>query len=370
MAKLPMNVVKFAALTNDADSVLVYELFQDYFCHYMDETQKRNIGAYDTSRTLAEKDGKMHTQLLSEVQKLAGVEINEDNARRMAKNPMVTWATFAVVEAMIDAVLPLTLINSVGLYTEMRNINFGDSASFEIAPRSLMTVSQGANAQRTSFVQKQFKTTKTLVATNHVITTQVAMYKVLAGQESLAEFVKKAVVSIETEMTKDAYGAFRAGLTALTMPANLKVTGYNQLDLLQICERVTAYNGGAKAVIVGTASAISNILPNGADGWRINTDGNNMGIHLIKNFFDYDIMVLPQVATGDFATFDMALNDNEIYVISPTSEKLVKGVIEGSDLTNSNDYYDNANLTSNATINKRWAFEFLSNAVAGCVQFS
>ena len=100
MAKLPMNVVKFAALTNDADSVLVYELFQDYFCHYMDETQKRNIGAYDTSRTLAEKDGKMHTQLLSEVQKLAGVEINEDNARRMAKNPMVTWATFAVVEAM------------------------------------------------------------------------------------------------------------------------------------------------------------------------------------------------------------------------------------------------------------------------------
>lgn len=64
-------------------------------------------------------------------------------------------------------------------------------------------------------------------------------------------------------MTKDAYGAMRAGLTALTMPANLKVTGYNQTDLLKICERVSAYNGGAKAVIVGTASAISNILPNG-----------------------------------------------------------------------------------------------------------
>lgn len=369
MAKLPMNVVNFAAQT-DADSKLVYELFQDYFCHYMDETQKRNIGAYDASRTLAEKESKMHTQLLSEIQKLAGVEIDADNARRMAKNPMVTWATFAVVEAMIDAVLPLTLINSIGTYTEMRNIGFGDSASFEIAPRSLMTVSTGANAQRTSFVQKQFKTTKTLVATNHVITTQVSMYKVLAGLESLAEFVRKAIVSIETEMTKDAYGAFRSGLTALTMPSNLKVTGYSQADLLKICERVTAYNGGAKAIIVGTTSAIAHILPNGSDGWRILTEGNNMGIHLIKNFFDYDIMVLPQVATGDFAVFDMALNDNEIYIISPSSDKLVKGVIEGSDLTNSNDYYDNANLTSNATINKRWAFEFLSNAVAGCVQFS
>lgn len=94
-----------------------------------------------------------------------------------------------------------------------------------------------------------------------------------------------------------------------------------------------------------------------------------MGIHLIKNFFDYDILVLPQVATGDYAQFDMALNDDEIYIISPTSDKLVRGVLEGSDLSNSNDYYDNANLTSNATINKRWAFEFFSNAVAGCVQF-
>ena len=61
----------------------------------------------------------------------------------MAKNPMVVWATFAVVEAMIDAILPLTLIDSIGTYTEIRNIGFGDSASFDIAPRSLMTVSQG-----------------------------------------------------------------------------------------------------------------------------------------------------------------------------------------------------------------------------------
>ena len=94
------------------------------------------------------------------------------------------------------------------------------------------------------------------------------MYKVLCGQESLAEFVRKAVLSVETEMTKDAYAAMRAGLTAVTMPATLKVTGYTQKDLLEICERVTAYNGGAKAVIVGTASAIANILPNGVTYFR------------------------------------------------------------------------------------------------------
>lgn len=366
MAKLPVNVVNFAAQTG-AEDALVYELFQDYFCHYMSETQKRSLGAFDSAKTLAEKESKMHSLMLSEVERLSGQHITEQNARMMAKNPQVTWATFAVVQAMIDAVLPLTLIDSIGMYTEIRNIGFGDSESFEIAPRSLMTVSQGANAQRTSFVQKQFKTTKTLVAQNHSITVQVAMYKVLCGMESIAEFVRKAVISIETEMTKDAYNAFRTGLTAVTMPANLKVTGYTQKDLLKICQRVSAYNGGAKAVIVGTAVALSNILPNGADGYRITTPSDNMSIQLIRNFFDYDIVVLPQVATGDFSQFDMALKDDEIYVVSTASDKLVKGVIEGSDLTNSNDFYDNGNLTSNATINKRWAFEFLSNAVAGCI---
>ncbi len=369
MANLPVNIVNFAAQT-DSDNTLVFELFQDYFCHYMDEVKGRSIGAYDKSKTFAEKEDKMQKAFMSEIERLSGETVNEKNVKIMAKNPMVKWATFAVVEAMIDAVLPMTLIDSIGMYTEVRNIGFGDSASFEIAPRSLMTVSQGANAQRTSFIQKEFKTNKTLVAQNHVITVQVALYKVLCGLESLAEFVRKAIVSIQTEMTKDAYNAFRAGLTALTMPANLKVTGYDQTDLLKICERVTAYNGGAKAVIVGTASALSNILPNGADGWRITTPGDNMSIKLIRNFFDYDIVVLPQVATGDFSSFDLALNDNEVYIVSPSSDKLVKGVNEGSDLTNSNDFYENGNLTSNATINKRWAFEFLSNAVGGCVQFS
>ena len=36
MANLPVNIVNFAAQT-DSDNTLVFELFQDYFCHYMDE---------------------------------------------------------------------------------------------------------------------------------------------------------------------------------------------------------------------------------------------------------------------------------------------------------------------------------------------
>ena len=199
----------------------------------------------------------------------------------------------------------------------------------------MFTVSQSGNSQRTSFVHKQFSTTKSLVAINHVITVQVALYKVLAGKESLADFVRKAVISIETEMTKDAYNAFNAGLTAATVPTALNITGYTQDALLTLCQTVQAYNQGAKPVIVGTTKALSKILPNSANGYRIVTNSETMGIQLIRNFFEYDILVLPQVATWNYNDFDLALDDDTVYVVSPTSEKLVKGVIEGSVTTNS-----------------------------------
>lgn len=364
MNKLPMNVVQFAQHTGTSTGF--FDRFTDYFYHYMDEFHGRKLGAYDKNTDFAHKDDKIYAEMMGQIERLSGQKMGEFSEAVMANNPMVNWAAMAIVGQAVDTILPVTIIDSIGIYTDLRVIGFGDSASFDVSPRSLFTVSEGSNAQRTAFIQKQFKTTKTLNAINHAITVQVALYAVLSRQESLAEFTRKAVISVETEMTRDSYNAFRAGLNAVTVPTNLTVAGYTEDDMLKLCETVGAYNQGAKPVIVGTAMAIKNIIPNGADGYRVVTNSDNISIQLIKNFFDYDIIVLPQVATGK-GDYSLQLNDTELYVVSPTSDKLVKGVIEGETLTNSNDFYNNANLTSNATMNKRWVFEFLSNATAGIV---
>jgi hypothetical protein len=94
-----------------------------------------------------------------------------------------------------------------------------------------------------------------------------------------------------------------------------------------------------------------------------------MGIQLIKNFYDYDILELPQVATG--VSYGLALDDAKVYIMSAGgADKIVKGVVEGATLSNSNDYYDTANLSSNATFNKRWAFEAITNATMGVITVS
>lgn len=364
MTKLPINVVQFAGEHTD-----IYEGMRDYYFHYMSEVAKKDLGAYDKTVSLPAKEEKMNKALLSETNRIAGTAMPEGMSfQAWSTNPQVKWATFQTAGMMIDAIIPDTIIKSIGVYTDIKYVGFGETATFDIQPNSLFTVSQGANAQRTTFRQKQFKTSKTLVPVNHTVTVEVALYKVLSGQESLAEFVRKAVISIETAMTKDAYSALTALVDNANFPAALEASGYTQATLLNLCEKVTAYNHGNKATIIGTTTALSNVLPSQANGYRIVTPSENMGIQLIRNFFDYDILVLPQIASG--SNYGLALADNKIYVMSTSSDKIIKGAIEGQTISNSNDFYDNADLTSNATMNKRWIFEAVSNSTMACVTLS
>lgn len=55
-------------------------------------------------------------------------------------------------------------------------------------------------------------------------------------------------------MLFEAYDAFTAEANALT--GNLAVTNYSEESLISLCETVTAYNQGRKAVIIGTPVAL------------------------------------------------------------------------------------------------------------------
>jgi hypothetical protein len=62
----------------------------------------------------------------------------------------------------------------------------------------------------------------------------------------------------------------------------------------------------------------------------------------------YDIMAIPQVADWS-SPFKLLLDDTRLYVVSPSSNKIVKMVLEGSTMSNVDAPFANANLTQNAT---------------------
>ena len=254
---MPMmeSLVTFAG--GNEKALDTYKGMRDYYFHYMSAVEgKKGYGDFDASVSLDEKEEKMHNALLAEVERVSGCPRGNMPFEAWSMSPQVKWATFAVVGAMIDAVLPDTIIKSVGIYTDMHTVGFGETLEFEVQPNSIFTVSQSANAQRKGFNKKQFAINETLQAVPYQITVQTQLYKVLSGKENLARFVRKAVISVETKMNLEAYNTL-AGLVAnASFPAALKVTGYSADDAITLAQTVEAYNNGAKVSFIGTKKAI------------------------------------------------------------------------------------------------------------------
>lgn len=221
------------------------------------------------------------------------------------------------------------------------------------------------HGERTTFRQLHNDGDLVLMPIEHIVTVYTSMYNVLAGKQDLAEFVRIVVLSIETEMTRDAYTALTTGMAFGTYPSQLSIQGaMNTETLLTLCETVQAYNFGVKPIIVGPATAIAKIIPDSAYGYRGNYDANGGSVNLLQNYYGFTLQTLPQVATPNYSNFSLQLDPDTVFVISPALDKLVKGVASNT-LTNSNQFYENADITQNFTMRKDWIFEFASAGFGG-----
>lgn len=368
--KTKSNIVEFAG---GEQNLTPYVMFLDYWNHYSaingnKKSEYQSVKEDGTAITFSEKEDKMNAALRKEIVRRSGVAYAaESSIEQWFNHPLVVHETFAVISAMVDMILPDTIIETIGLYTDVRTIGWGDSAAFNVEPRDLFVVSKHGHGQRTAEIHKQFKGQVTVLPEMHELSVQVSLYKVLSGSESLANFVAKVVQSMETQMTLDAYGTFATAMAAVsnTATTGLRVAGYSQSSLVRLCQQVTAWNGGNKAVIIGTQLALLNVLPDDAN-YRYVLESDYVKLGYIKNFAGFDVMALPQVA--DMATpFGMALSDSYIWIVSPSSNKLVKLVLEGNTLSNTSAPFQNANLTQETTITKSWGSAIATNAVAGVI---
>ena len=238
MYKIPSNVKTFAAGNED-----LYVKFLDYWNHSRSingdkaasfQTVKF-VDGKEVPITFSEKEEEMNKALKAEIMRYAGISnMGDFPVETWANHPTLKWAAFAIVSALIDMVLPDALIQSTGLYADVRAVGFGDSASFEIKPRDLFMVSKHGKAQRYAQQQKQFNGQVTLLPEMREISVEVSLYKVLAGKESLADFTAKAVKSIEVDMARDVYTTFNTAMGVLDNAGDdaLRIAGYTQSNLI------------------------------------------------------------------------------------------------------------------------------------------
>jgi len=367
--KYPATVLNFAGEANLAP----YAQFRDYYNHYrvnFEGAKNLEFSVTDDKGlpiTFEEKEALMNASLKREILRVSGIQnFTEFPLAQMATHPMLGWATFAVVSQMIDMILPETIIDSIGMYTDVRTIGWGDSALFEVEPKDIFAVSKAGRAQRSTEIHKQFRGNVSIVPEARELTVGVSLYRVLSGHESLAIFVSKVIRSMETQVTLDAYDAFAAAMAALptTATTGLQVAGYTQASLVRLCQQVGAWNGGAKPIIMGTQLALASVLPDDAN-YRYDLQGSDfMKLGYVRTAFGYDIMALPQVA--DHRTeWAMRLDNDRLWIVSPSAQKLLKLVLEGSTVSYTDNIYDNANLLQRSTILKSYGVGVATNSIAG-----
>ena len=342
---MPNEVVQFAQ-TNGGNTDF-YVAFQDYY--------------FNRDKMDSEKHDKLQNAFFAEIIAKSGVSRDGLTTEAWVSHPSVQWAAFAVVDATVNAILPQVLTPAFGLFTDFRFVSLGDVVKFKIMPNQFFTVSKGGTGERTVHRQKDFAQDIIVAPVEHIVTVYTDMYRVLAGKEDIADFVARVVLAIEQAMYGDALNALMTGLTNLPVGSYNYTGAFDMKTLVKMAETVQVYNAGVRPIIAGSATALMNVLPDSTLGYRGNYDANGGSIELIKNVYGYDVIKMDNAAAQGGG---LVLPDNKIFVVSPAQDKLVKAVVSNA-LTNSNQFYDNADLTSDYTTRKMWEFVYASAAKAG-----
>lgn len=345
----------------------LYEAMNRYKDHCLAERGVKGK-QFSTTHSKEDMERAINKEFASEISKRTGLTVDkfDGSVKRYAETTSVKEMANAIRDFMIDMILPEVLMTGTVRYiADFRFADLLDSMSYEIENNALFTVSKAGYRKRSTNLQKLYKTTVTLTPENHMLTVGTDLVEVLTGRASIAKDVMKAALSIEASILYDAYDAFTTSANALT--GNLAVANYSEESLIKLCETVTAFNNGKKAVIFGTPVALKKVLPSNAN-YRYLLSDDYVKLGALKDFNGYDVVPMSQVADFTKNDYSLKLDDTKIYVVSPASSKIVQVGVFGESTTHTDAIYDNANLLQLSTISKAWDVQVITNSVAGVVK--
>ena len=181
--------------------------------------RKGDVRAF-SAHSKEDMENAINKQFALDLEKQVGFGIDKfgtgkDAIKRYASMSIVKEFANAIKDDMIDMILPMTLLDgSLRYFADFKFAELGDSIKFDIENNQLFTVSKAGYRQRNTNLQKLYRTTVTMVGTNHEITVGSDLFEILTNQTSIAKDVMKATRSIETQMLYEAYDAFNTALVS------------------------------------------------------------------------------------------------------------------------------------------------------------
>jgi len=250
-----------------------------------------------------------------------------------------------------------------------RNIAAGDQNVFEIVDSNLFTVADAADG--TQGVRRQRldgSTTVTINTSFKVVRIYEELNRVLSGLVDFNHFINKVAESMKAKLLNDIYTLW-TGVTAEDIggAAYFPAAGaYDEKTLLETIEHVEAAANGKSAVILGTKTALRNLVPAvQSNGSR--DDLYNMGYY--GKFYGTNVDVLPQRHKVNSTEFQY---DNDTLTILAGDNKPIKLVREGESIIIPGNPLDNRDMTQEYMYGEKYGLGLVmaSNTGIGRYKFA
>lgn len=390
---LNQSIVKFAGADNK-----FYERFADYAAHRKAVMKNNNVAMFDQSMSLQEKANRVNAEFFQELERVSGVSRNTEFSSAWSANPQVQWASFAIIDYMLDVVIPLLNDDMLAPFVNTQNVGETDIVRLTTRPGGRLTISASANGERQTLRTRKFQRETILAPKSHMITVYSKYFNVLNGKEPVCDYVFQVAQSFAEQINNDCWDTLTSHIAndAIKVIMNTQTPTTTAQDLVKTLSYVERLNGGIKPIILGTPTAIMSLpvtaITGGLYAERNLQDDAAPGF--ITNFYGYQLYQMPYMLNSTLQTdndFNQSITDRttldskfkggystsagqftfdkSLYIMSPGLTKPVQLAV-GEGFNNSNDFLQNADLTSQTTWRKYWGTACIDTGYMAAVQLA
>lgn len=253
------------------------------------------------------------------IKEAVGGEFNYKNFRENK------YRVFSILEEALDITLGFVITTEFDSLAEVRNTATGDTIKFRVTDNSLFRVARIASG--TNDIRRQELLTKSFTVDTDVFGVKIyaELEMFVAGLVDFANMIDRVAKSYATDLGNRIYEAVAKSYSALN--STYGVTGaYSEDALFDMVQHVEA-KSGRKATVYGTLKALRKVSK-GLDLSDAMKDKINKSGY-IGEVSGTPLVLLPQA--HKVGTDEFMVDDNMLLVI-PDGEKIVKIVVEGDAL--------------------------------------
>ena len=326
-----MRTLNFSARVNDIFSAMDTS-YDEMNSLMQDLALGREIYDAETDRVISKAEA--NARVLDFSRQILGITDIKDRTavRRAFRDNAREW--FDIIEDTVEVVIEAGFTSSMWFnnLVETKTIAYDDRQDFYVENDALLSVAKAGTSHHDHIMQRIGAGQPITIPTDlYVIKVGADINKYVVGQVDWAKLVAKIADAYVAQIQSVVYSAVRNAASSLPVQTTDFIgTGpIVKTDLDNIIENVSAANGGAPVVLMGTKAALANLTALVPVNWIADEQKSNFANTGLIGIYEGNILVeVPQRFTDRTLTTKI-FPSNVIMVMPQLDDKFVKLVDEG-----------------------------------------